>query len=204
MNAGWRQRFIERTASKPSGEWAVRRYNEPVAHYRSFRTILEMLNLKQEDEYFEMGCGGGVLLRQALEQVSFAAGIDHSRDMVELSRKNNADAIASGRAEILEGNVAALPWPDGRFSAGASANMFFFVPEPQKALSDACRVRRPGGRFALITLGDSLPGKVIFGWLYKLRLYSDARMEKMLKEAGFSRVEVHTRRFFYQICHAVK
>ena len=79
MNAGWRQRFIERTASKPSGEWAVRRYNEPVAHYRSFRTILEMLNLKQEDEYFEMGCGGGVLLRQALEQVSFAAGIDHSR-----------------------------------------------------------------------------------------------------------------------------
>ena len=53
---------------------------------------------------------------------------------VELSRKNNADAIASGRAEILEGNVAALPWPDNRFSAGASANMFFFVPEPQKAL----------------------------------------------------------------------
>ena len=51
-----------------------------------------------------------------------------------LFRKNNADAIASGRAEILEGNVAALPWPDGRFSAGASANMFFFVPEPQKAL----------------------------------------------------------------------
>lgn len=124
--------------------------------------------------------------------------------MVELSRKNNADAIASGRAEILEGNVAALPWPDGRFSAGASANMFFFVPEPQKALSEACRVLRPGGRFALITLGDSLPGKIIFGWLYKLRLYSDARMEKMLKEAGFSRVEVHTRRFFYQICHAVK
>lgn len=204
MNAGWRQRFIERTASKPSGEWAVRRYNEPVAHYRSFRVILEMLNLKQEDEYFEMGCGGGILLRQALERVSFAAGIDHSRDMVELSRKNNADAIASGRAEILEGNVAALPWPDSRFSAGASANMFFFVPEPQKALSEACRVLRPGGRFALITLADSLPGKAIFGWLYKLRLYSDARMEKMLKDAGFGRVEVHTRRFFYQICYAVK
>lgn len=199
-----RQAFIDRTARSPHGKKAMRTYNNPWAHYRSFRIILEKLALRQEDAYFEIGCGGGILLRQALEKVATAAAVDHSEDMVALSRRNNEAAVREGRAEVVQGDVAALPWADDHFSAGASANMFFFVEKPQEALNEACRVLRPGGRFAMVTLADSLIAKLTFGWLYQLRLYSDAEMRAMLETAGFSQVEVRTRCFFYQTCFAVK
>jgi hypothetical protein len=37
----------------------------------------------------EIGRGGGILLRMALEKVKRTCAIDHSSDMVELYRKNN-------------------------------------------------------------------------------------------------------------------
>jgi ubiquinone/menaquinone biosynthesis C-methylase UbiE len=199
-----RQAFIDRTARRPHGKKAMRTYTEPRAHYRSFRIILETLALRQEDAYFELGCGGGILLRQALEKVATAAAVDHSADMVTLSRANNEAAVREGRLQVVQGDVAELPWSDNHFSAGASANMFFFVKKPQQALNEAYRVLRPGGRFALVTLSDSLIAKLTFGWFYRLRLYSDAAMRTMLEAAGFSRVEVRSRRFFYQTCFAVK
>jgi hypothetical protein len=62
---GKRRDFIDRTARKPLGERAVKNYNDPKAHYRSFRIILEKLNLTAVNTYFEIGCGGGVMLKQA-------------------------------------------------------------------------------------------------------------------------------------------
>ena len=153
--AEMRRGFIDRTARKPGGDWAVKAYNEPKGHYKSFRIILERLNLSADDEYFEIGCGGGVLLSRALERVKYAAAIDHSPDMVALSKKNNQRHVEQGRVDIVSGDAAKLPWADNRFTAGASANMFFFVEQPDAVLREACRVLRPGGRFAMNTInGD--------------------------------------------------
>lgn len=54
--------FIDRTARKPYGENAIKTYNEPKAHYKSFRIIPGKLNLTSMVEYFEIECGGGRLL----------------------------------------------------------------------------------------------------------------------------------------------
>ncbi len=199
-----REKFINRTARKPSGKAGRRAYRNPRSHYASFRMILELLELTAEDHYLEIGCGGGVLMRSALETAAFAAGIDHSPDMVEVSRENNAEAMAAGRVEIVQGDVAALPWDDGRFSAAASANMFFFVEQPQQALAEIYRVLRPGGRFAMVTSAKNLAMKVSFGWLFRLRSYSNPEMTEMLHSAGFGDIKVETRRLISQVCFARK
>ncbi|PIE70578.1 MAG: methyltransferase type 11 [Deltaproteobacteria bacterium] len=199
-----RQKFIDRTARKPSGISGRLTYTHPRGHYASFRLILRLLNLTAEDHYVEIGCGGGVLLRSVLETAAFGAGIDHSPDMVDVSRENNAQAIAAGRAEIVQGDVAALPWEAGRFSAAASANMFFFVEHPQQALAEVFRVLRPGGRFAMITSARTLVTALTFGWLYQLRSYSNAEMSDMLGSAGFSDISVETKRVVSQVCFARK
>ncbi len=204
MNFFDRQRFIDRTARKPSGKAGRRAYRNPRSHYASFRIILELLELTAEDQYIEIGCGGGVLLHSALETAAFGAGIDHSPDMVEVSRENNAEAIAAGRAEIVQGDVVALPWEDERFSAAASANMFFFVEQPQQALAEIYRVLRPGGRFAMVTSAKNLAMTLTFGWLYRLRSYSNAEMTEMLHSAGFCDIKVETRRLISQVCFARK
>jgi ubiquinone/menaquinone biosynthesis C-methylase UbiE len=196
--------FIDRTARRPYGKTAVKSYNNPKAHYPSFRIILDKLKLTSEDRYLEIGCGGGVLLRQALETAASAGAIDHSEDMVKLTSDNNRQALEGGRLEVVLGDVAQLPWVDCSFTAGASANMFFFVEQPQVALREACRVLKPGGRFAMTTIADGLLGKLTFGWLFSLRTYSNQVMTDMLNDAGFSYVEVQSRFGFSQICYAVK
>ncbi len=199
-----RQQFIDRTARKPSGTFSRRNYTNPRTHYPGFRLILQLLELTAEDQYLEIGCGGGVLLRSALETAASGAGIDHSPDMVEVSRENNAPAIAAGRAEIVEGDVTALPWEDGRFSAAASANMFFFVEQPRQALAEVFRVLRPGGRFAMVTSAKTLAMTLTFGWLYQLRSYGNAEMSEMLRSAGFCDIRVETTRVISQVCFARK
>jgi iron complex transport system substrate-binding protein len=44
-----RQNFIDRTARKPQGERAKKNYRDPKAHYKSFKIILEKLNLNEDD-----------------------------------------------------------------------------------------------------------------------------------------------------------
>ena len=182
--------FIDRTGRKPRGKQGIKMYNDPRGHYKSFRLIMETLNLSGEDRYFEVGCGGGILLRQALEKASSAAAIDHSQDMVTLAGKNNRMALQSGRLDLSLGDAARLPWEDASFTAGACAFMFFFVEQPENALAEACRVLRPGGRFVMVTMARSITARLFFSWMYSLRLYTDKQMTLMFKSAGFRDVNV--------------
>ena len=198
-----RQNFIDRTARKPRGEWARKNYNAPKAHYKSFRIILDKLQLTEDDTYVEIGCGGGVLLEQALQVVSKAAAIDHSAEMIETTerRLQNIDA---DRIDLVTGDAAELPWDNESFSAAAGANMFFFLEEPQKVLSEIFRVLRPGGRLAIVTMSNSIIGKISFGWLFSLKTYSDEKMTAMLAAAGFRTIEVKSGISPIQICYAKK
>ena len=196
-----RRNFIDRTARKPYGERAKKIYNDPKAHYKSFRIILDKLHLTGDDEYVEIGCGGGVLLEQALQVVSRASAIDHSADMIETAKRKLHD-IAPERIDLVNGDATELPWDNGSFSAAASANMFFFVEEPQKVLNEIFRVLRPGGRFAMVTMGNSILGKITFGWLFSLNTYSDRKMTAMLELAGFRNIEVKSGLNPIQVCYA--
>jgi ubiquinone/menaquinone biosynthesis C-methylase UbiE len=199
-----RRAFVDRTARKPSGERGISLYNDPKSHYRSFRSIMKKLKLSPDDTYLEVGCGGGILLRMALARAQSAVAIDHSPEMVELARRNNQQSVDRGRADIRCGDAAALPWGDNTVSAAASAHMFFFVEQPQEALDEIYRVLKPRGRFAMVTMGNGLLGKVSFGWFFSLRTYSDQEMRSMLQNAGFSRTDVKTRFGVSQTCYAVK
>ncbi len=200
-----RQRFVEKTAKQPSGDWAVKQYNDPKAHYRSFRVIMDALGLGPDDRYCEIGCGGGVLLNMAMEKAGQGAALDHSPDMVCLSIKNNQDAVDQNRLEILQGSAESLPWKTGQFTACASANMFFFVEYPNEALSEIFRVLAPGGRFSMVTAGKSLLTRISMGWLYGLNIYPDTVMSAMMKQAGFKHIRVKTSIVgLTQICYGEK
>ena len=198
------QYYIDRTARKPSGDIGKALYNDPKSHYKSFGIIKHLLDLQESDEYIEIGCGGGILLGMVLPKVKSAAAIDHSPDLVELSKENNAEFVKSGRAEIVEGDAAELPWKNSSFTAAASAQMFFFVEKPEKVLSEIYRVLKPGGRFAMATMSNSILSKLVFGFLYQLRTYSDKKMAKLLNDAGFKEVKIVSKFPFLQTCYAVK
>lgn len=114
---GWYQKFVDKTARKPSG-WIGRiLYRNPQPHYRSFHYVLEKLCLEPEDVLLDVCCGGGTLLKMALEKVNQAVGIDYSPDMLHLTRENNENAVTDRRLDLRFGDASVLPWQDNTFNA---------------------------------------------------------------------------------------
>lgn len=196
----WHHRFVDVTARKPSGWLGRLLYRDPKSHYKSFQHALDKLCLTPDDVLLDVCCGGGTLLRQALQTVRQAAGLDYSPDMVALTRENNPQAVAQGRLEVRQGDAGALPWSDATFDAVTNANALVFIQEPVKALREAYRVLRspepaegkPGGRFVVVTTARRRFAALFYApWHFALALYTPDELASMLREAGFTAVEAY-------------
>ena len=190
--------FVDVIARRPSG-WIGRRMYRggPKAHEASFRAVMDRLGPLRGDRCLEIGCGSGVLLERLLEAgAASAAGLDHSPDMLALAMERNREAIADERLRLKLGDAARIPWPDRTFDAALSANMFFFVEEPERVLAELFRVLVTGGRAVIATMPGPLPKPSLrCPWLLPpmgpaLRVYADEEMRAMLERAGFVDVSV--------------
>jgi len=178
------ERFVDITARRPSGDAGAAHYRDPQEHEESFAIALEALQLTRDDRYVELCFGGGQVLERALATVQSAAGIDHSPDMLALARSRNAEALAAGRLELVEGDVHELPWSDAEFTCAACLNAFFFIERPLDFLAEVRRVLAPGGRFVLVTARSSADASA-GPWSPALRRYEPAVLRAMLLDAGF-------------------
>lgn len=150
--AGFVAWLTDRVARRPAGARARAVYGAEDVHDFARRAILGALGLGPDDHLLEVGCGGGLLLRDALATGAAATGLDHSEEMVSLARER-----APG-AEVVTGNADALPFPDGTFTAVAMSVVLLFLPDPVLALREAHRVLVEGGRLAVYTTGPELRG----------------------------------------------
>jgi demethylmenaquinone methyltransferase / 2-methoxy-6-polyprenyl-1,4-benzoquinol methylase len=73
--------------------------------------------------------------------------LDISPEMVEVGRKRVADAGLSERVTFVVGNAEALPFPDKTFDAYTIAFGIRNVTHIDRALAEAYRVLKTGGRF---------------------------------------------------------
>jgi SAM-dependent methyltransferase len=146
---GW---LTDRVARRPSGSRARHVYGAEAVHDFARSAILGALGLGADDRLLEIGCGGGLLLRDALETGCRATGVDHSDEMVALAQER-----APG-AEVLLAEAERLPFDDDTFSAVAMSVVFFFFDEPVAVLRECRRVLRPAGRLALYTTAPELRG----------------------------------------------
>jgi ubiquinone/menaquinone biosynthesis C-methylase UbiE len=65
----------------------------------------------------DVGCGGGRTIQELVARVPAGKvyGVDYASASVAVATKLNASSIASGRADVRRGNVAALPYPPETF-----------------------------------------------------------------------------------------
>jgi SAM-dependent methyltransferase len=144
--------LTDRVARRPSGSRARRVYGAEDVHDFARCAILEALALGASDRLVEIGCGGGLLLRDALRTGCRATGLDHSDEMVGLARER-----APG-AEVVVAQAERLPFAGDTFSAVAMSVVFFFLDDPLAVLRECRRVLRPGGRLAVYTTAPELRG----------------------------------------------
>jgi SAM-dependent methyltransferase len=93
----------------------------------------------------DLCCGTGVVAGAAAARGASVTGLDFSPAML-------AEALAAHPVlRFVEADGEALPFPDGSFDAVVSGFGVHHVPRPERALAEAHRVLRPGGRIAFAT-----------------------------------------------------
>jgi ubiquinone/menaquinone biosynthesis C-methylase UbiE len=178
--------LTDRVARRPSGGRARERYGANEMHDFARRAILDALELGPGDHLLEIGCGGGLLLRDALATGAAVTGLDHSEEMVEVARER-----APG-AQVLLGKAEKLPFADSSFNAVAMSVVFFFFEDPVGVLQECRRVLRPGGRIAVYTTGPELRGTPAAPEPIASRghFYTDAELEQLARRAQMREVSV--------------
>jgi demethylmenaquinone methyltransferase/2-methoxy-6-polyprenyl-1,4-benzoquinol methylase len=91
--------------------------------------------------------------------------------MLAVGRERAEERGLAGRADFVEANAEALPFPEKRFDAATIAFGIRNVPRIERALSEIFRVLKPGGRFLCLEFSSTeIPGLDALYELYSFRL----------------------------------
>jgi SAM-dependent methyltransferase len=182
--------LTDRIARKPEGARAREVYGDEDVHDFARRAILDALALRDGDRLLEIGCGGGLLLRDAIAAGALATGLDHSPEMVRLA------GVTAPEADVVLGRAEELPFPDASFTAVAMSIVFFFLDAPVAALRECRRVLGPGGRIAIYTTAPELRGTPAAPEPVASRghFYADDELGELARDAGLADVSVANER----------
>lgn len=105
--------------------------------------------IRTDDLVLDVCCGlGGPARYQALSRRCRVVGLDYNegriKGAIDLTRRVNL----ARRVRFLRGDARALPFPPETFDAVLSQEALLHVPDKGKALAEAFRVLKPGGRIA--------------------------------------------------------
>ena len=121
-------------------------------------------------------------------------GVDLTPDRVKGAAALNAISGLADQVRVLEGSVTSAPLLDQSMDAVVSQEAFLHIPDYPKAVAEAFRVLRPGGRAVISTLTAPAPlppqdGELLRRGLGVRAVPSRARWAAVFSEAGFQPVE---------------
>jgi SAM-dependent methyltransferase len=96
--------------------------------------VLDQAQVGPGATLLDCGCGAGRFIRLAAERGARAAGIDASRELIEIAARHNPEA------DLRVGDLNALPWPDDAFDIVTGFSSFQFADDHAMALAEARRV----------------------------------------------------------------
>jgi SAM-dependent methyltransferase len=110
-----------------------------------------LADLRPGETVLDLGSGGGIDVLLAASRVGpagMAYGVDMTAEMLALARRNAA-AAGVENARFLEGEIEAIPLPDGSVDVVISNCVVNLSTEKPRVFAEIARVLRPGGRVSI-------------------------------------------------------
>ncbi len=160
-----------------------------------------LATLSAGEVVLDLGSGGGIDVLLSARRVApggKAYGVDMTDEMLELARENQRKAGVEN-VEFLKGEIEDVPLPDEEVDVVISNCVINLSTDKPKVISEAFRVLKPGGRFAVsdvVFLGRKrdLPESVLNAvglWTGCVAgALEKKEYEEMLRQAGFEDVSV--------------
>jgi SAM-dependent methyltransferase len=115
--------------------------------------LLDGVGAQPGTRLLDLACGPGTVASEARRRGAEVTGVDFSRAMLLRAR-----AAVPGTRGWVTGRSERLPIRDGRFEALASNFGLLHFADPTRAIAEAARVLRPGGRAAFTIWGAGAVG----------------------------------------------
>jgi ubiquinone/menaquinone biosynthesis C-methylase UbiE len=125
--------------------------------------LLEGSGLRGDERILDLGCGRGAVLLMAAQHLTTgrAVGVDlwrtvdQSGNSPEAARRNAVAEGVADRVELHTADMTALPFEDNSFDVVLSSLAIHNISGRagrEKAISEAVRVLRPGGRLMILDI----------------------------------------------------
>jgi SAM-dependent methyltransferase len=121
--------------------------------------------LRPGDTVIDLGCGGGIdtiLAACAVAPNGKAIGLDMLPEMLEIAARNAAGAGVTN-VEWLQGDLEAIPLPDGSVDVALSNGVINLSPRKSRVFAEIYRTLRPDGRMVVadIVVDEDLPPQIV-------------------------------------------
>jgi ArsR family transcriptional regulator len=136
----------------------------------------------------DIGCGTGSLTFELARFAGKVIGVDLSKEMLRRAR-----AVAKERevdnVEFRQGDALKLPLDSRSVDAAFCVMVLHFLPDPQRAIADLCRITRPDGSVILVDLvqhkQDWMREQMAHQWLG----FDRALINRWFREGGAASVD---------------
>ena len=182
----------QRCAAQLRARRAAQRWPESVAgemerHYSPGRTwealaggVIGLLDL---GDVLDAGAGDGATAQLLAPRARSITCIDVSETLVDAARVRLA-GHANARCQVAD--LHDLPFASASFDQVLLLNVLPYLRTPARALGEAARVLRPGGRLALVTLAEHRHPEITAGYGHVHAGFAPAAVRRMLQKAGLA------------------
>ena len=164
-----------------------------------------LAELRAGEVVLDLGSGGGIDVLLSAKRVGptgKAYGLDMTDEMLALARENQ---VRSGltNVEFLRGEIEHIPLPDSSVDVIISNCVINLSADKDRAIAEAFRVLKPGGRFAVsdvVVKDDDVPDEVrrsmeLWVGCVAGALSHDSYRDK-LQRAGFDGIDIEPTRIY--------
>jgi ubiquinone/menaquinone biosynthesis C-methylase UbiE len=194
----------------PVARWYAKSTRKDVERFRALASRLRA-ERPQGGDVLEVAPGPGYFAIEMAKGGAYrVTGLDISRTMVELARKNAAEAGVD--ADFRRGDASAMPFANNSFDLLTCSAAFKNFSEPHRALEEMYRVLRPGGTALVVDLHKDVPMSEIrkyfggmglgaverwitvatFRFMLLKRAYTRADFEQLLTDIPFREKDIRT------------